>query len=96
MWSQLDYDDFLQFFVAILVYSILNFFMTMFAIYFIEKMSRAVWSSNENGSKEAQRTTQMDREVSAGFYDRMMVDFDFKFVNFTRNIPRGSTSTIDS
>ena len=60
-----------------MVYSILNFSMTTFAIYMIEKMSRAVWSSDENESEEARKTTQMDREVSAGFYDLMMVDFDF-------------------
>ena len=38
----------------------------------------------------------MDREVSAGFYDHMMPDTDFEFANYTRNIPRGSTSMLDT
>ena len=38
----------------------------------------------------------MEREVAAGYYDFMMVDTDFEFRNFTQNIPKASTSFIDS
>ena len=42
-----------MFFVAIMVYNVLNFLMTMFAIYMIEKMSRAVWSRKDDDSYQA-------------------------------------------
>ena len=36
----------------------------------------------------------MDREVAAGWYDYMMPDTEFKFRNFTRNIPRESFDSV--
>ena len=40
-----------------MIYDILNFGMTMFAIYMIEKMSRAIWSNNDNDIEGAKKTT---------------------------------------
>ena len=53
----------------------------------LEKMSKATWSIDHKDSKEAKQTTQMDREVAAGWFDYKMVDKSFKFRNFTHNIP---------
>ena len=59
-------------FVAILINNVLNFVMNMFAIYMLEKMSKATWSIDHKDSKEAKQTTQMDREVAAGWLDYKM------------------------
>ena len=56
-------------FVVILINSVLSFVMNMFAIYMLEKMSKAKWSIDHKDSKEAKQTTQMDREVAAGWFD---------------------------
>ena len=74
-------------FVVILINNVLNFVMNMFAIYMLEKMSKATWSIDHKDSKEAKQTTQMDREVAAGWFDFKMVIKDFVFRNFTHNIP---------
>ena len=79
-----------------MINNVLNFVMNMFAIYMLEKMSRAKWSIENDDTREAKKTTQMDREVAAGWYDYKMNDKEFKFRNFMRNIPRGSTSTLNS
>ena len=70
-----------------MINNVLNFVMNMFAIYMLEKMSRAKWSIENDDTREAKKTTQMDREVAAGCYDAKMMIKDFKFSNFTRNIP---------
>lgn len=76
-----------------MINNLFNFVMSIFAIYMLEKMSRAEWSIEHNDSEEARQTTQMDREVGAGLFDYKMVDKNFKFRNFTHNIPRASTSS---
>ena len=63
--------------MAIIVNNALNFGMTLFAIYFMEKMSRATWSIEHQDTEETEMTTQMDREVAAKWFDKMLVDFDF-------------------
>ena len=52
-----------------MVNNVINFAMNMFAVYMLEKMSRAKWSVKHDTTKEAKQTTQMDREVAAGFFD---------------------------
>ena len=74
-------------FVVILINNVLSFVMNMFAIYMLEKMSKATWSIDHKDSKEAKQTTQMDREVAAGWFDFMMPFKDFVFRKFTHNIP---------
>ena len=74
-------------FVVILINNVLSFVMNIFAIYMLEKMSKATWSIDHKDSKEAKQTTQMDREVAAGWFDFMMPFKDFVFRNFTHNIP---------
>ena len=71
----------------ILINNVLNFVMSMFAIYMLEKMSKATWSIDHKDSKEAKQTTQMDREVAARWFDYKMPFKDFAFINFTHNIP---------
>ena len=70
-----------------MINNVLNFAMNMFAIYMLEKMSRAKWSIENDDTREAKKTTQMDREVAAGWYDSKMMIQDFRFRNFTHNIP---------
>ena len=79
-------------FVVILINNVLNFLMNVYAIYMLEKMSRAVWSIDHKDSEEAKQTTQMDREVAAGWFDYKMMFDDFEFRNFTHNIPPCSGS----
>ena len=74
-------------FVAILINNVLNFIMNLFAIYMLEKMSKAKWSIDYEDTKEAKQTTQMDREVAAGWFDFMMPFKNFVFRNFKHNIP---------
>ena len=69
--------------------------MNMFAIYMLEKMSKATWSIDHKDSKEAKQTTQMDREVAAGWFDYMMPIKDFVFRQFTHNI-RPCDESLDS
>ena len=85
-------DDFYGIFVAIMINNVLTFVMNMFAIYMLEKMSRAKWSMENDDTQVAKKTTQMDREVAAGFFDYKMMIPDFVFSNFTHNIPRHSSS----
>ena len=70
--------------------------MTIFALFFIEKMSRATWSEKSNYSTVTKQTTQMDREVSANSFDFMMIDTEFEFRQFTHNIPRESPYSLNS
>ena len=62
-------DDFYGIFVAIMISNVLTFVMNMFAIYMLEKMSRAKWSMENDDTLVAKKTTQMDREVAAGYFD---------------------------
>ena len=71
----------------------LNFGMTTFSLFFLEKMSRAGWSVKFKHAKETSITTQMDREVAAGWFDTMMLDTNFKFRNFTKNVPPETESS---
>ena len=92
-WLYSASDEFFVIFLVFMINKVLNFVMTMFAFYMLEKMSKADWSIQRKDSKEAKQTTQMDREVAAEFFDYMMVDTDFRFRDFLHNIPRGTTST---
>ena len=78
-----------------MINNVLNFVMNMFEIYMLEKMSRAKWSIENDDTQQAKMTTQMDREIAAGFFDYKMLIPDFVFRNFTRNIPR-CDSSLDS
>ena len=75
-----------------MVNNVINFAMNVFAVYMLEKMSRAKWSVKHEATKEAKQTTQMDREVAAGFFDYKMVGKSFWFSNYTHNIPRHDSS----
>ena len=55
-------------------------------------MSRAVWSLKMPEEEKSKATTQMDRQVAAGWFDIMLPDKEFKFRKFTRNIPREDSS----
>lgn len=55
-----------------------------------EKMSKAVWSKKLPEEEVNRKTSQMDREVAAGWFDLMLIDMDFKFVNYKHNIPEES------
>ena len=74
-------------FVMILINNVLSFLMSIFAIYMLEKMSKATWLCDLKDSEEAKQTTQMDREVAAGWFNFMMPIKDFVFSKFTHNIP---------
>ena len=76
-----------------MLYTIINFFMALFAIFMLEKMSRAVWSKKYPDEETNKKTSQMDREVAANWFDFMLPDTDFQFVDFKRNIPQ---ETVDS
>ena len=76
-WYSFGSDDFYKFFVALIISNVLNFAMNLFAVYFLEKMSRAEWSLKHRDAKETRQTTQMDREVAAKWYDAMMPDLNF-------------------
>ena len=89
-WSNNINDDFYRFFVVIMVNNVLNFVMTMFAVYMLVKMSKATWSIKFQDSAETRKTTQMDREVAAKWFDKMMLDTEFVFRRFMHNIPRCS------
>ena len=52
-----------------MINNVLTFVMNMFAIYMLEKMSRAKWSMENDDTLVAKKTTQMDREVAAGYFD---------------------------
>ena len=59
---------------------------TIFILVFMIKMSRARWSKIPE--EEADRkTTMMDREVAAGWFDKTRLDTEHKFVSFTHNVP---------
>ena len=75
-----------------MIYSALNFIITMHVLFMFEKMSRAVWSNMLPEEQKSSKTTQMDREVAAGWFDEMLVDTDYKFVDFLHNIPYGDDS----
>ena len=72
-----------------MIYSAMNFLTTMHALFMFERMSRAVWSNMLPEEQKSTKTSQMDREVAAGWFDEMLVDTDYKFVNFLHNIPYG-------
>ena len=86
-----------------MINNLLNFLMNTFALLKHEKMSSAQWTMMSKNSLESKQTTQMDREVATSCYESQMLDFDFLFRNFTRNIPpheasldSNRTSNIDS
>ena len=79
-----------------MISNVLNFVMSVYQIYMIEQISRAEWSVEHRDTTEARQTTQMDREVGAGYYDQNMVDMNFAFRNFYHNIPRGLDSILES
>ena len=80
-------DSFYSFFEYYIAYTVINFVMTLFALYIFEKMSKAVWSKKLPEEELSRKTSQMDREVAAGWFDLMLLDMDFKFMNFKHNIP---------
>ena len=86
-WGNQRSDEFYLIFVMIMINNVLNFVMSIFAIYMLEKISRAHWSIERKDSKEAKQTTQMDRVVAAGWFDYKMIIRDYVFRNFTHNIP---------
>ena len=61
--------------------------MSTFALFMLEKISRAKWSEKHQDSLQSEQTTQMDCEVAAGWFDFKMPIKDFVFCNFTHNIP---------
>ena len=75
-----------------MLYTSINFAMTLFALYLLVKMSKAVWSHQHADEELSRKTTQMDREVAAGWFDYMMVDTEFQFRNFLHNIPISEAS----
>lgn len=52
-WTKNKSDDFVVFFVAITVNNVLNFVMTLFSVFMLEKMSRATWSVKFKDTREA-------------------------------------------
>ena len=73
-----------------MIYSAINFVAIMFALFMFERMSRAVWSKKLPDEDKSRKTSQMDREVAAGWFDIMLLDTDHKFTSFMHNIPRVS------
>ena len=53
-----------------------------------ERMSKAIWSKKLKEEQNNKKTSQMDREVAAGWFDEMLLDREFKFRNFMRNVPQ--------
>ena len=43
-WQLKENDHYFKYFKAIMVFNALNFAMTIFALYMLEKMSHATWS----------------------------------------------------
>ena len=76
-----------------MVYTAVNFVATMFALFMLEKMSKAIWSKKLTEEEKSGKTSQMDREVAAGWFDIMLLDTDYKFVNYKQNIPPGCSDT---
>ena len=76
-WSGKYSDDFYLMFVAIMVNTVLNFLMSVYAFYMLEKISRAEWSFERKDCKVAKQTTQMDRAVAGGWFDRKMPIKDY-------------------
>ena len=85
-----SYLDFRKFFMWTLCYTLINFLATLFVLYMLERMSRAIWSNKKPEEEQSKKTSQMDREVAAGWFDSMLLDMDFQFVNYKHNIPRES------
>ena len=52
-WENKNSDDFSIYFLAIMLNNLLNFLMTLFEIFMLEKMSRAQWTNKLKDSKEA-------------------------------------------
>ena len=77
-------------------YTVINFFMALFAIFMLEKMSRAVWSKKYPNEEISKKTSQMDREVAAGWFDVIMISNEFSFRNFTHNIPCETSDSLAS
>ena len=50
-------DDFYVYFVYIMFYTAINFGMTLFTLFMLEKMSRATWSKKFQSAKESEQTT---------------------------------------
>ena len=70
------------------IYQQTNFFATVFALFMFERMSKAIWSKKLKEEQNNKKTSQMDREVAAGWFDEMLLDREFKFRNFMRNVPQ--------
>ena len=76
-WVYRANDDYFEYFKAYTAFNALNFTMTAFALFMLEKMSRARWTVKHQDRQESEQTTQMERTVAAGWYDFMMVDPEF-------------------
>uniref|UniRef100_A0A7S3HVY2 Uncharacterized protein n=1 Tax=Favella ehrenbergii TaxID=182087 RepID=A0A7S3HVY2_9SPIT len=57
------------------------------------KMSHSVWSRKLQEEEKDKKTSQMDRMVAAGWFDLMLLDRNFKFRSYTRNVPRESLAS---
>ena len=61
--------------------------ITGFILFFLAKMSRAVWSRKLPLEESNRSTSFMDREVAAGWFDDTLLDLDYKFVPYLHNVP---------
>ena len=57
----ISHEYFFNFFVWLMVFVIVNFAMVLFALFAIEKMSRAIWSKKHLEDEQSKKTSQMDR-----------------------------------
>ena len=62
---------------------------------FMVKMSFATWSSFDEEEYRSE-VTLMDREVGSNWLDKVRPETDFRFRNFTKNVPQSSTSMVMS
>ena len=72
--------------VWLTLFTVTSSLATMFILIFMIKMSRAVWSELPV-EEMSRKTTMMDREVAAGWFDKTRLDLAHKFVSYTHNIP---------
>ena len=68
------------------LFTVTSSMATMFILVFMIKMSRAVWSELPEEEMD-RKTTMMDREVAAGWFDKTRLDLSHRYVSFTHNIP---------
>mmetsp|Transcript_7189 Transcript_7189/g.10032 ORF Transcript_7189/g.10032 Transcript_7189/m.10032 type:complete len:143 (-) Transcript_7189:98-526(-) len=82
-----------SYFLAITLYTWINFFAVIYALHMYNKMSRSVWSKKLAEEENDGKTSQMDRMVAAGWFDHMLLDRNFKFKSYTRHVPRESLAS---